>query len=291
MGYLVASGKILKRIIDVTKVCNIFRQQKYAKTYFFNIDHTKFGYTLQDVFNEISNLILKRESFTIYVSANLHAISLLRKDIEFCKALGDADMITFDGIAAIWLARLSGVKKIEKIGADVLMKGLYGIAERRNWRFYFLGGSQGAADRAAEKIKEYFPTIKIIGTHHGYFDSKEEIEIIKEINELSPDILVVGLGMPYQEKWIHRNKKKLKVGMITNCGAYIEQTANKSVDYYPNWAYKYNLNWLYRILKEPRRLWKRYFFDGIAFLPILCKATIMCLVRHSVNLVNGKVDY
>ena len=146
------------------------------------------------------------------------------------------------------------------------MKLLYKLAQQKDWSFYFLGGPRGIAEEAANKIKESFPSIKIVGYCHGYFDEKEEVEIIKKINKLLPDILVVGLGMPYQEKWIYNNRKNLKVGMITNCGAYIEQTANKGINYYPNWAYRYNLNWFYRILKDPKKLWKRYLFEGLDFI-------------------------
>jgi len=232
---------------------------------FLGISIDKFSFSLCDLSDELSKKIPQKKSLVIS-TVNLHALSIMRKDRDFYKVYEDADKIIFDGISAIWLAHLSGIKKVERIGTDFLMKLLYELGQKNNWSFYFLGGPKGIAKKAADRIKENFPKIKIIGSYHGYFDEREEIEIKREINTLSPNILVVGLGMPYEGKWINKNRKNLKVGMITNCGAYFEQTANKGINYYPNWAYRYNLNWFYRILKYPKRFWKRYLFESLQFI-------------------------
>jgi len=229
------------------------------------MEQKKFFFTLDEALSQISNWISLRNS-KVVLSINLHAISLMRQDREFHAVYEKADKIRFDGMSAILLARLSGGKSIEKIGADVLMKGLYPMVKHEGWTLYLLGGPEGVWERATKNIRSRFPGLNIVGTNHGYFNAKEERKIIKKINELSPDILLVSLGMPRQEKWIHRNRYKLKVGVIISCGGYIEQTANYSIDYYPDWAYKYNLNWFYRVLKNPRALWKRYFFEGITFV-------------------------
>lgn len=257
------------------------------KELFLGIEMHKFAWTLDELLDAAIDNISSRRNYVVYTSTNLHAMSIMQNDKEFCKVLNEADKITFDGVAAIWLVFLSTGKKAEKIGADVLMKALSRIAQQKDWSFYLLGGPKGAAERAAERIREKFPEVNIVGTHHGYFDSEEEKNILKEINQLSPDILAVGLGMPHQEKWIYKNKERLKVGLITNCGGYIEQTANKGMDYYPDWAYRYNLNWFYRILKEPRRLWKRYLFEGIAFLPFLFNGLFGYLLVRFIGF-NGK---
>lgn len=241
-------------------------------------------FSLEAVLSGIADHISLRKPYVVYTSANLHAIPIIKKDREFWRSLNDADMITFDGMAAIWLAHLSGKKKAKKIGADRLMRGLYSMAEDRGWSFYFLGNAKGVAEKAAKKIKERFPNLTIAGMHNGYFDAEEEREIIREINRLSPDILAVGLGMPYQEKWIYKNKKMLRAGLITNCGSYLEQTANSGIDYYPNWTYKYSLNWFYRFKNDPGRLWKRYLLDGIAFLPDLSGALFRYIWTNSVRL-------
>jgi len=231
----------------------------------------KFGLSLDDVISNIENHVPQKKAWTI-LTINLHALSILRKDKDFHKVYENTDKIIFDGNAAIWLAYFSGIHHIEKISTDFLLKALYELTQQKDWSLYFLGGPRGIAEKAANKITDCFPKVKIVGVHHGYFDAEEENEIIEEINTLSPDILTVGVGMPHEQKWIHKNKSRLKVGMITNCGAYIEQTANTGLDYYPDWAYKYKINWLYRIVHEPKKLWKRYLFEGVAFLPILSKA-------------------
>lgn len=254
-------------------------------SHLFGIRLEKFGFTLGEVLGEISNSILERKAHFV-ITINLHALSLMKKNKQLRRIYQDADRVVFDGISVISLARLSGVRTVERIGSDWLMKALYKEAQQKGWSFYLLGGPIGAPESAAKHIKEQFPDLRIVGAHHGYFNSNsdEESKIIQEINDLSPDILAVGLGMPKEQKWIHRNKEQLNVGVITNCGAYIEQTANEGVDYYPDWAYRFRLNWLYRVLKEPRRLWKRYLFEGIAFMPLLCQAIYRWLVMQGTRL-------
>jgi len=248
-------------------------QKNHLSSHFLGIEINKFGFKLKNVLDEIETVITRKKSWTV-ITINLHAISLMQSDKNFYNVYRNVDKILFDGISAIWLGKISGFKNIERIGHDFLMKALYETSIQKDWSFYFLGAKRGKAEKCALKIKHNFKNIKIAGTHHGYFNKKEENRIIREINEISPDILAVGLGMPYQEKWIHNNKSRLKVGMITNCGAYIEQTANKGIDYYPDWAYRYNLNWFYRILKEPKKLWKRYLLESIQFLVWLPKYII-----------------
>ena len=238
----------------------------------------KFGFSVRDFLSDIEIHIAERKP-RFYASLNLHAISFLRKDKKFFLALKSAEKIRFDGVAAISLARLSGVRKIEKIGSDVLMSHIFPEAERKGWSLYLLGGPEGAAEKAVKNIKENYPGIQIMGTHHGFFSASDEAKVIEEINRLSPDILVVGLGMPYQEKWISQNKEKLKVGVITSCGAYIEQIGEKGLGYFPDWVNKYHLSWLLRILRNPRKFGKRYFTEGIIFFPELLKAALSRISR------------
>jgi len=231
----------------------------------------KFGITLDDFTAGLPIRLKEKKPYT-YASLNLHALSFFQKDPEFREALNEADKIRFDGIAAIWLARLSGSGKVEKIGSDVLMDSLYEHGSRRRWGFFLLGGPRGAAKSAADKINEVYPDLQILGTHHGYFNRSEEDRIIARINSLSPDILIVGMGMPKQEKWIRRNRNKLKVGLITSCGAYIEQISEKGLGYFPKWANRFHLSWLLRVIKNPNKIAGRYIADAAAFFPLLAKA-------------------
>jgi N-acetylglucosaminyldiphosphoundecaprenol N-acetyl-beta-D-mannosaminyltransferase len=250
-----------------------------VKTQILGIPLQKFGFSVQDFLSSINANIPERKP-CFYASFNLHAISFLKKDEDFLQALNSAEKIRFDGVAAIWLGRLSGAKKIEKIGSDVLMSRIFPEAEKKDWKLYFLGGPEGAAEKAVKNIKEHHPGLQVIGTHHGFFSDSDEAQIIEEINLLSPDILVVGLGMPYQEKWIFQNKEKLKVGVITSCGAYIEQIGEKGLGYFPDWVNKCHLSWLLRIIRDPKKFGKRYFTEGILFIPLLFKTALARIFKR-----------
>ena len=137
--------------------------------HFLGIPTDKFSFTLRDLLDELSKKIPQKKSL-IVITINLHAISIMKKDREFHEVYKNSDQIILDGISAIWLAHLSGIKRIERIGHDFLMKYLYELAQQNDWSFYFLGGPIGIAEEASKKIKEHFPRIKIVGyylTNHS----------------------------------------------------------------------------------------------------------------------------
>jgi len=219
--------------------------------------------------------IEKNKRIVLY-SLNMNTLFMYFNYKRFRLIFNSADIIRFDGIAAIIWAKILGFsKKIEQIGADQLMKRLFGECENNRWSVYVLGGSKKTELSFTKNVKKEYPNVIILGHNNGYFSVEEEKLIIEEINNLSPDILLVGLSVPYEQEWVFKNKKKINTKVIITCGGYIEQTSSSGVNYYPyDWINRFHLNWLYRIYKEPKRLWRRYFIQGIWYMFWLPKQII-----------------
>ena len=244
-----------------------------SSEYYFNSMTEKFVYNLDDALRLIKKKIKSRSAFTIF-SLNLHALSNIQRNYMYKEAVSKADALRFDGLMAIkYVNYFVSNRKIEKVSAHKLMNDLYENLPS-SASYYFLGGEKGVAEQAANNINNIFPCVNVVGTRSGYFDDIEEKKILIDINNKSPDVLLVGLGMPLQENWICQNKERINVGVVISCGGYIEQVSETGIEYFPEWGYRLGLNWLYRIIKEPRRMIKRYVFDFLIFIIWLVKEII-----------------
>ena len=143
------------------------------------------------------------------------------------------------------------------------------FCEKNEYSLFFLGGRPEIADKAAANLKRSFPSLQVLGTHHGYFnlspDSAENIEVIQRINTLKPHILLVGLGMPLQEHWLMENWSKLDVNVGLSGGAVFDYISGE-LRRGPKWITDNGFEWLARLFIEPRRLWKRYIIGNPLFL-------------------------
>ena len=208
--------------------------------------------TLREAVDEAVSKIKKRQTFWI-ITANPETIMLKRKDNHLESALSKADMVVADGIGIVWAAKILGEYLPGRIPGIDLARLLLQQAGREGWRVYFLGGKPGVAKEAAKKMKEIIPGLSIAGVRHGYFTEQEEEEIIGEIIETNTDLLLVGMGMPRQEKWILNNIDQLSGKTVLGIGGSLDVFSGK-VKRAPELFQRLNLEWLYRICSQPARL-------------------------------------
>ena len=175
-----------------------------------------------------------------------------QKSKELFTALTASDLSLADGVGIISAAKRMGTSLPERVtGIDTAYSVIKKLAEVSG-SIYLLGAKPGVAEKAAANLTQNFPTLKIVGTHHGYFDSDEEI--ISDIKEKAPDLLAVCLGSPRQEIWVHRNKEKLSgVGTILCLGGALDVWSG-NIKRAPSLFIKLRLEWLWRMLLEPKRM-------------------------------------
>ena len=155
------------------------------------------------------------KSCEMIFAPNVEFIMMAQKDKEFYDILKRSSLSTPDSIGIMIGAKMQKKKFKERIPGQSYFREIISLSNEKGYSIYLLGGKQGIANEAKENLKKIFPKVNIVGTHHGYFDEKEEKEIISEINTLKPNVLFVALGAPYQEKWIAKHKGELQVDVAT----------------------------------------------------------------------------
>ena len=203
--------------------------------------------------------------------ANVHTMNLAYVSPGYRDILRSADLVYCDGAGVRWGARLLNYRLGPRMtGADWIWD-LGAWAGRKGHSIFFLGAKEDVARRAINKLQDTFPDLRVAGYHHGYFmkEGKENERVAELINRSDADILLVGFGSPLQEEWIDENAAHLDVPVIWGMGAVMDYVAGK-VPRAPRWMLDHNLEWLYRLMVEPGRLWKRYLIGNpLFFLRIL----------------------
>ena len=213
--------------------------------------------------DEICRLIQDKKPHQV-VTVNPEMIMHARHDSEFKYALNHSDLNTADGIGVIMASKVLGGNLRERVSGTDLVWKIAEIANRKNYKIYFLGAAQGVAESAAQKIKQKFPELKIVGTDAG---SPYDLNVIEKIRNVSPDILFVAFGHPKQEKWIYKYKKRLGVPVSIGVGGAFDFISGR-VKRAPLWVQKIGLEWFYRLIKEPRRFKRQLSLPVFSWLVI-----------------------
>lgn len=196
----------------------------------------------------------KTELFHV-VTGNPEIVMSCQHDDELRGIIDRAGLITADGIGIVMISRMRGGDLPERVtGCDLLIK-LLETGDREKWSFYFLGADEQTSLKAAEVIARKHPNVSIAGRHHGFFKEEEEAKIVEEINAAAPDFLIVALGAPYAERWIHKYRNSLNAKIAIGVGGSLDTIAGK-VKRAPEIWRKIHLEWLFRLIKQPSR-WRR----------------------------------
>jgi N-acetylglucosaminyldiphosphoundecaprenol N-acetyl-beta-D-mannosaminyltransferase len=190
---------------------------------------------------------------------NSHSYYLANKNFKFNEAFNKADYVIADGYSIVWAIKKIYRKKIDKVVFTYsFFNKLKTVFEEQNARIFILGGSEELIQKSKNEFERSYPKINVVGFHNGYFNKTAESEkIIEMINSSNPTVLIVGMGMPISEIWIQDNISKIITNCIFSVGGFLE-FLTKSKKTAPRWIYNSGLEWVHRLLQEPRRLFRRY---------------------------------
>ena len=200
---------------------------------------------------EAADRLIARPGATYGVTPNAEIVYEAMKDDSLRELVCRADLVLPDGAGVVLGAKILGTPVKEKVAGIEFGENLMKRYAGTDKTFYFLGSKPGVAEQAAEKMQEKYPGLNICGTADGYF--KDEAAVVAAINEKEPDVLLVCLGFPKQEKFMASHKEELKVGFMAGLGGSLDGYAGIATRA-PRWMINLNLEWLYRLLKEPRRI-------------------------------------
>ncbi len=227
-------------------------------------------FTISQLNNLITQAVIHNKKWII-ANHNLHSIYLYHREPEMRQIYALAKVIHIDSMPLLQWGKLLGypLEKDQRVTYVDWLSPLLSLAEKQNWRVYYLGGKPGVAATAAGMLKKNFPGLTV-QTYHGYFqkNGSENEKVIEAIRSFHPHILMVGMGMPIQEKWIVQNLDQLSVNVILTVGACFDYIAG-AIPSPPRWMGRMGLEWLYRLISEPGRLWRRYLVEPWFLLPFL----------------------
>jgi len=229
--------------------------------------------SMKEALKQIEGFIKEKKSHYV-VTPNVDHIVKLKRDSAFKEVYDNASLVLADGMPLIWLSKLLKTKLKEKVSGSDIFPQLFKLASQKKYKIFLLGGLPESAEKTKEILNKKLTNKVEVKIYCPKFDFEKEDKInnmiINMIKDAAPDMLFVGLGTPKQELWIYRYLEELKVPISMGIGATFDFIAGKQKRA-PEWMQKNGLEWFWRLLFEPKRLWKRYLIDDLLFLWLALK--------------------
>lgn len=202
---------------------------------------------------------------------NVAKLMTIRRDPELRLYTEDSDIVCADGMGIVWGCRLLGFPLRERITGIDLTTSLLDVCAREGFRPYFLGGKNEIVKDLVAQVRHRYPKIDIAGWRNGYFTPREEAGIVREISAARADCLFVGISSPIKERFLHQYRDALNVPVQLGVGGAFDVLSGH-VSRAPPWMQRFGLEWLHRLMQEPRRLWRRYLATNAEFAGVLAFA-------------------
>lgn len=205
----------------------------------------------------------------VFACANPHSLAVAQHDDLFHAALTQANFVVADGVGVTMMSRLAGVHIGPRItGTDYFQAVLNALQQRGGGRVFFFGSSQRVLDLISARFASEYPSLTLCGTlspPYGTWSEEQNRRMVEAINEARPDVLWVGMTAPKQEKWVEANRRQLTASVIGSIGAVFDFYAG-TYSRAPQWICNIGLEWAYRFMLEPRRMWERNFVSAPKFV-------------------------
>jgi N-acetylglucosaminyldiphosphoundecaprenol N-acetyl-beta-D-mannosaminyltransferase len=227
------------------------------------------SFTMKETIDKIDESIQKRTHLH-HVVVNAAKLVNMQKDRELFHSVVNADIINPDGQAVVWASRLLGEPLPERVAGIDIMQNLVKLAFEKDYKIFFLGAKEEIVKGVVERYSQEFSHEIVAGYRNGYFSEDKEENIAKEIAESKADILFVAISSPKKEIFLNKYKEIIKTPFIMGVGGSFDVVSGK-VKRSPLWMQKAGLEWFFRFLQEPRRMWKRAFITNGKFILLVLK--------------------
>ena len=223
---------------------------------------------IPDVVAQMERWIGERRGSHYIAVTGMHGVTEAQHDAALKEVLNSADLVVPDGMPLVWLGRWRGYALRRRVYGPELMLEFCRATASKGYRHFFYGGAPGVAGELAGRLRRQFPSLQVVGTYSPPFrpvTPEEDAQVAHMICEARPDVLWVGLSTPKQERWMSEHRDRLDAPVMVGAGAAFDLNTGR-VKQAPRWMREHGLEWFWRLLAEPRRLWRRYLIGGAEFV-------------------------
>jgi N-acetylglucosaminyldiphosphoundecaprenol N-acetyl-beta-D-mannosaminyltransferase len=231
------------------------------------------AFTPEEALDHLMGRLRRSDRGRVYF-VNAHCLNVARRDSDYRQALAESEVVLADGSGLLIGSRLLGIPVRHNLNGTDLVPRLLERAGAESCRVFLLGGRPGVAAAVATVLGERYPGLVVAGVQHGYLTPELERETLASIAEAKPDILIVAMGVPLQEGWLHEHWERLPVTLGIAAGGLFEFMSGRHPRA-PRWMRRVGLEWSFRLMLEPRRLWRRYLVGNAVFM-----ARVLMVMRH-----------
>ncbi|MDD5458157.1 MAG: WecB/TagA/CpsF family glycosyltransferase [Phycisphaerae bacterium] len=197
----------------------------------------------------------------------------MKKDKTLRQSLEQTDLMLADGMPIVWLSRLLGKPLPGRVAGIEIMYNLMELASKKGYRVFFLGAAENVVQKVAENARENYPGMKIAGYRNGYFSEDDQQDVAEQIKSSRADILFVAITSPRKENFLSKYRLFMDVPIYHGVGGSFDVFAGVTKRA-PLWMQRYGLEWFYRFMQEPLRMWKRYLVTNTIFLKLSFQAVL-----------------
>ena len=248
----------------------------------FNILNTYVNsLSMEETIAEVENII-KSRNITQHVVINASKVNLMEDDERLREIVNSCPLINADGASIVWAAKKLGVPLQERVTGIDLFHELIKLAAKRGYRIYLFGAKQEVVQQVKQILEEKYPTLQIAGWRNGYFTAEDEPEIIADMRKSQADMLFVAFSSPKKEYWVNKYLNDIGIPFVMGVGGTFDVVAGVTKRA-PKWMQEHGLEWFYRFIQEPRRMWRRYIIGNLRFIGLTYKYKKMLKHEYQEN--------
>ena len=222
--------------------------------------------SLDETVDEIEKILAKGVP-TQHVVINASKVNLMEGDHELASIVNECPLINADGASIVWAAKKLGVPLRERVTGIDLFQRLVGLASEKGYSIYLFGAKEEVVTKVKAIFEDRYPGIQIAGYRNGYFTEADEPQIVSDMAASGADMMFVAFSSPKKEYWVHKYIDQIGIPFVMGVGGSFDVVAGVT-DRAPTWMQEHGLEWFYRFIQEPGRLWKRYIIGNLKFVAL-----------------------
>lgn len=225
--------------------------------------------SMQQTIDYVEQIIAERNPIQ-HVVINASKINLMESDSKLAEIVNSCPLINADGASIVWAAKRLGVSLKERVTGCDLFQELVMVAAKKGYKIFLFGAKEEVVTKVKEIYEKKYSDIQIVGYRSGYFKEVDEAEIVKQMRDSGADMMFVAFSSPKKEYWVNKYINELNIPFVMGVGGSFDIVAGVT-ERAPKWWQNHGLEWLYRFIQEPRRMWKRYIIGNAKFVALTYK--------------------